>query len=85
MAFSCAQPSQKSSVMRHMLAYFFRCSARSTGAGPGDRLSTISRPQPRRDSEIISISRSQWGYSRAMSSHLMKSTPHSAYRAKMLA
>ena len=82
--FSSAQSSQKSSVIRHMLALAFRCSACSSGAGPGDRLSTMSRPQCRQASEINSISRLQWGYSRAMSSHLTKSTPHWAYRRKML-
>ena len=70
--------------MRHMFAYFFKCSACSSGAGPGDKDSTMSRPQARQASEMTSISRLQCGYSRAMSSHLTKSTPHSAYMRKML-
>ena len=78
------QSSQKSSVIRHILAYCLRCCASSTGAGPGERLSTMSRPQLRQACEISSISLRQWGYSLAMSSHFTKSTPHSAYSRKIL-
>ena len=51
------QLSQKSSVIRHMLACFAMCHASLITAGPGERLSTMPRPQRSIAVRIISISR----------------------------
>ncbi|CDD30437.1 unknown [Firmicutes bacterium CAG:94] len=48
--------SQKSSVMRHMLAFCRRCQALSMTAGPGDRDSTMGLPHLSMALRIISIS-----------------------------
>ena len=48
--------SQKSSVMRHMLAFCRKCQALSMTAGPGDRDSTMGLPHLSMALRIISIS-----------------------------
>ena len=77
--------SQKSSVMRHILAYLPYCQALSIWAGPGERLSTMSRPDFSMASWSILVSCQPLKLSflyiqlSQISSHLMKSTPQSAY------
>lgn len=84
MAYSSSHRSQKSSVIRHIWQTCLYSSAFSSRAGPGERLRTISRPQRSMARRRSASSPSASGSSRQMSSHLTKSTPQEAYRAKRL-
>ena len=74
--------------IRHIFAFSERCSALFNGAGPGDRLSTISLPERSIAARIISISFSaEYGFCGlnsvfAISSTFTKSTPQEAYSLK---
>ena len=57
---SAGQLSQKSSLIRHMLACRMTCSAASRGVSPGERLSTIGRPVLSIALRIASISALCW-------------------------
>ena len=64
--------------MRHISAYLATSSALPSAVGPGDRLSTMGRPDFLIAPAIIRISSGLYGWS-AMQSTLMKSTAQLAY------